>query len=285
MSNNNITNMHHYFNLGYYDFLDKPKDLNEILADVDRDYQTIFNEKHQAITKYDYSEIKTTWLEDVSSHVLEGTVQYPGLIMGVGNAHSLGTKGEIVMGFSFDYVTGLPYLPGSSLKGILKDKFQYGEYILDLLKNINGLKVDLPTDEIEKEFYISNVVKAIIQDMFGDEYAPGKDIFMDSYVQLHDNSKEMLKMDYLAPHKQDKDAKSLFEVNILTMLRVAPKTKIKLNFILRQSNITVKTKEGNVILSDYAFSPEHKLELFKQILTDFGIGAKTNVGYGNLVFK
>ena len=105
-------------------------------------------------------------------------------------------------------------------------------------------------------------------------------------------------MDYLAPHNQemnktsDQETKSnpdkkkkLFDVNVLTMLRVAPGAKINLNFILKDSVIEpVKKENGVVVLNGFNFTKELKLELFKQILTDFGIGAKTNVGYGNLVF-
>lgn len=36
----------------------------------------------------------------------------------------------------------------------------------------------------------------------------------------------------------------------------------------------------NFNLKDRILKPYEKLDLFKQIIVDFGIGAKTNVGYG-----
>ena len=36
----------------------------------------------------------------------------------------------------FDYVTGLPYLPGSSLKGILRFGFRQEEYIHEVVKDV-----------------------------------------------------------------------------------------------------------------------------------------------------
>lgn len=49
---------------------------------------------------------------------------YPGLLIGLGNSHNLALEGAVKCGFSFDYTTGLPYLPGSSLKGVLRSYFR-----------------------------------------------------------------------------------------------------------------------------------------------------------------
>ena len=53
------------------------------------------------------------------------TVCYPGLLVGIGNAHNAGVSSEeIAVGFSFDYVTGQPYVPGSTVKGVLRSHFK-----------------------------------------------------------------------------------------------------------------------------------------------------------------
>ena len=43
--------------------------------------------------------------------------QYPGLLIGTGNPHGAGDLGgsdeDVNIGFSFDYVSGQPYIPGS----------------------------------------------------------------------------------------------------------------------------------------------------------------------------
>ena len=314
MSEIRITNMHYYFHHDYYDFLEGKIERfknytlaqfssEELRENSDKKSPFIFEKKHIAITSYSYEGISSDWIknninENNMNYMqdLTGTVQYPGLLLGTGYTHSLGAKSEIVMGFSFDYVTGLPYLPGSSLKGILKDKFQYGEYILENLKNV--IKKDLSEDENKKNEEIDLIMKELIKAIFGDENVPGADVFMDSYIQSKEN-KNILKMDYLAPHNQemnktsDQETKSnpdkkkkLFDVNVLTMIRVAPDTKINLNFILKDSSIKeIKNKDGIIILNSFVLEKDVKLALFKQILSDFGIGAKTNVGYGNLVFE
>ena len=50
-------------------------------------------------------------------------VTYPGLLAGIGYPHDSQVKGPIDGGFFFDYVTGLPVIPGSTLKGVLRSCF------------------------------------------------------------------------------------------------------------------------------------------------------------------
>lgn len=276
MSNIMITNMHYYFHHGYYDFLDDEKFKNLTVEKL-KTASIDFNAKHEAMLQYNYSQFNNEWLNQIECDNVKGIVQYPGLVMGIGTSHEIGTTGEIAIGFSFDYVTGLPYLPGSSLKGILKDKFKYGEYIVSILKK---LKVYVPQDETKYELYL----KKLVQVLFGDEEDHGVDIFLDSYVEA---SKGILKLDYLAPHSRDVNKKdSIFSVNVLPMLRISPNKAIHLRFILKTSDVpALKDKENNIIVDGYTITKQQKLELFKQILRDFGIGAKTNVGYGNLEIK
>ena len=53
-------------------------------------------------------------------HSFELTTTYPGLVLGTGYSHETGTEGEFKLGFYFDWTTGLPVIPGSSVKGILR---------------------------------------------------------------------------------------------------------------------------------------------------------------------
>ena len=68
---------------------------------------------------------------------------YPGLLIGIGNTHEAGTRiggedaegAEIKLGFTLDYVTGLPVIPGSTVKGVLRCAFKrYRDYVADLLR-------------------------------------------------------------------------------------------------------------------------------------------------------
>src|SRR5690606_9438219 len=48
---------------------------------------------------------------------------YPGLLIGSGYQHESGGENEFKIGFFFDYTTGLPQIPGSSVKGVLRSSF------------------------------------------------------------------------------------------------------------------------------------------------------------------
>lgn len=58
---------------------------------------------------------------DSGGFALETT--YPGLLIGTGYSHETGTAGEFKLGFYFDHTSGLPVIPGSSIKGILRSAF------------------------------------------------------------------------------------------------------------------------------------------------------------------
>ena len=86
----------------------------------------IFNEFSKDQGRYIHFELKTT---------------YPGALIGSGLVHGVGDDHEIKIGFQFDYVSGLPYIPGSSVKGILRSMFGKADYIKE------KLNLDNITDE------------------------------------------------------------------------------------------------------------------------------------------
>ena len=174
---------------------------------------------------------------------------YPGLLLGSGNAHKLSSvEGQAILGFDFDYTSGLPIIRGSSIKGVLRSAFKHWEYIAE----ISNLKTK---DEVEN---------------LEDDIFENKDIFFDATIV---SSGKILVDDYLAPHKnskkiKDKDgdliADELCDPTPLRFIKVAPNVTFKFDFEL----------------SDGVISKEEKTILFAEILRDLGVGAKTNVGYG-----
>ena len=73
----------------------------------------------------------------------ELTTTYPGLLIGSGYNHEIGKmKDELKLGFFFDHTTGLPCIPGSSVKGVLRDacKKLDGNYILSIIEELEELK-------------------------------------------------------------------------------------------------------------------------------------------------
>lgn len=167
-------------------------------------------------------------------------VEYPGLMAGVGYPHAAGVEGEVCAGCSLDYVTGLPYIPGSSIKGLLRSAFKHKAYIKELLED----------EEAD--------IEAIEENIF-----ENSDIFLDSFP-VDGMCNGVLDIESITPH-HNTPLGALSEPIPLTFVKVKPDVIFEFRFILKGSDI---------------ITAEKKLELFKQIILDLGIGAKTNVGFG-----
>ncbi|MBO0581349.1 type III-B CRISPR module RAMP protein Cmr6 [Clostridium botulinum] len=221
-------------------------------------------------------------LEHIGEDKLLFNTTYPGLLVGSGLIHSIGEKGENKLGFEFDYTTGLPIIRGSSVKGLLRSVFDLlddkekknavVEYLKDIILN-NTEFDDKHKDEQLNVDYFKNLKEEIFEGISGDNKLPiyERDIFYESVIDFKETKKEhsgnkkiqILGQDYITPHK--------------TPL----KNPIPIKFIKLMPNIVLRFQFD---LKDGILKKEEKLALFKQILLDFGIGAKTNVGYGRLEF-
>lgn len=116
-----------------------------------------------------------------------------------------------------------------------------------------------------KDEYKGNNAEEVIADIF-DGQRDGKptpiydrDIFFDAVV-IEDNDGKLLETDAITPHSPN----GLKNPIPITFLKIAPGCRIEFRFKLVDS--ILKAKE--------------KLEIFKRIILSYGIGAKTNIGYG-----
>ena len=180
---------------------------------------------------------------------LKATTTYPGLIMGSGNAHALpGIEGQAILGFYFDYTTGLPVIPGPSIKGVLRSAFKCQEYIKELLSELH-LDDTIDIGKLELEIFGQrNESGSTIQ---------GKDIFFDATIT---SDGKILDDDYIAPHGSD----PLKNPTPLRFIKVVPNVNFRFDFELQ----------------DGILNKSEKAKLFQNILENLGLGAKTNVGYG-----
>lgn len=206
------------------------------------------------------------------------TTIYPGLLIGSGYNHEIGKqKDELKLGFFFDYTNGLPCIPGSSIKGVLRDACEKdkGNYIKSIIEDLadGGRKSEVKTeakkllaDKIDKVFERGKDSDFVMQVFVGkkdkDNYIAQKnhDIFFDAFpVESKNENGKFLANDYITHH-----ANPLKDPNPIQFLKVLPQVTFQFNFRL----------------TDECVTKEIKRELFKQILLDLGVGAKTNVGYG-----
>lgn len=181
-------------------------------------------------------------------HCFKMQVLYPGLVTGIGINHETKIEGEFKLGVHFDWTRGMPVIYGSSVKGVLRAYF--------------------------KEFYSPGEDQPGKEDAFNDIFEGkgisiyDRDIFFDAVIVGADGKGRILCPDSITPHG-DNPLKNPVPI---TFLKIAPGCKIEFRFKLHDS----------VIGDGKTLTAEQKKTLFEEILKTVGIGAKTNVGYGQL---
>ena len=234
-----MNNLNLMFNKTYYEKLGCPKE--ELEKDIEKKNKVIFGTVFDPDKDFVPCEIAG---EDEKFRLM---TTYPGILIGTGNPHGTGeADSDINTGFSFDYVTGQPYIPGSSVKGILRSYFETPEKrraIAQILKGIDG------TDRDDKQ------ILEIEKDIFD-----GRDVFLDAVVARGGYYGELVGPDYLTPHKSP-----VSDPLPIHIIKVIPNVVFEFRFIFSE---------------DGSLPRKTKTELFKAILMYFGAGAKTNTGYG-----
>ena len=259
---------------------------------------------HQKLFRLNLSEQKTELLkikesignELFSRKLIEFPLDttWPGLMVGLGYGHSTGikghdedkdaSKGEFKAGFYFDFTTGLPVLPGSTIKGILRSFFpcryktdeskrhKVSERLIDIVNKL-GIK---PTN-INISSWDENSIKNLEEIIF-DGKKEGKkisllkqDIFFEAIpIKAAENnvlrgniaekkSGVFLGEDTITPHKHP-----LKDPLPLRFLKILPGVTIQFQFLFNDEGIKTGDKE----------------KLFKELLIRFGIGAKSSSGFG-----
>ncbi len=214
---------------------------------------------------------------------------YPGLLIGSGYNHdykssSAEQKNEAYkIGFHFDFTTGMPVIPGSSIKGMLRSCFPQRsvkskkhlknqdskeDFIKSIIKDELGICCSVDIDALENE---------IFNGVYDSKPIPlyERDIFFDAVPVSVNNSKHQLfDDDYITPHiKADKsyEESMLLDPEPLKFLKVSPLVCYRFEFKLNKSRVCNE------------LTAEKKRILFKSLITTFGLGAKTNVGYGQFI--
>lgn len=177
---------------------------------------------------------------------------YPGLLIGSGYPHPKIKErdDDFQIGFYFDYTTGLPVIPGSSIKGVLRGAFRHPELIKELLDDKN-----LDIDDLDIEIFGQlDSTESVVA---------GKDVFFDAYlVGTDDSDGRIFVDDYITKHPEFEGSGSLNPVKFL-------KIRSEVSYCFQMH------------LKDGIINVESKKELFKKIILFMGVGAKTNVGYGH----
>lgn len=259
---------------------------NKLFINIKRDTKTTpFDAYYKAIfdkTLSGYTQIENP----VATNKFNLKTTYPGLLCGSGYTHDSNAKGDIKIGFYFDHTTGQPVIPGSSIKGVLKSVFenekdQTDQTSLDTIKFILEEVKKKCTDEQNKNAW-ENILKDIDieglkrlkEGIFGQQDAEGKDLFFDAVINIEKTgkSKKFLASDFITHHPDP-----LKNPTPLMFIKVLPGITFEFRFKLTDSTIEIKSNDG---VRKISLNANQKAQFFQEIILTLGVGAKTNVGYG-----
>lgn len=208
--------------------------------------------------------------------VVNMRVQAPGLLIGSGLAHGLpGSEEDVKTGLQFDYTSGLPVIPGSSVKGVIRsafptikeDKEQSNEADSEKLNYIKSLIADIP--EFSSLVLEDNDILELGNQMFnhGDIFADALLVGYGTRMKQQGPVNQVLAEDYITPHTGGPLAQPI----PIKIVKVAPGVTFAFCFKFNETKIGAKVVSASM-----------KKALCAAILQDLGVGAKTNVGYGVL---
>lgn len=255
------------FNKGYYRELENHLEMqngnifdrinNELIDSVLSNYKNEINVINKNFGNEEYFDLKTI---------------YPGLLIGTGSPHETGSLGEFKLGFHFDHTTGLPVIPSSSIKGKIRSAFDHPDYINSLIKKSEKGEGDLSenTDQLD-----INQIDELKNDIFEGKFIPNN-----AHTEIKDKRNSIYQRDIFFDAVIIKAEKRIFAEDFITPHKSEFKNPIPLKFIKISPGVTFRFRFR---LLDRKINKDSKLHLFKKIILDQGIGAKTNVGYGRLV--
>ncbi|MDR1631454.1 MAG: type III-B CRISPR module RAMP protein Cmr6 [Dysgonamonadaceae bacterium] len=242
-----MKNLHKLFYKDYF------KDVGFTVSDEEvKANKNILNAKNSELLN---SELKEIPAPDYVNQKFPLKISYPGLITGVGINHEAGIEGEFKLGVHFDYTRGMPVVYGSSVKGVLRS------YFVAFLLN-------------KKKDFDKKVARQFEDDVFEGKNKNGnkplyeRDIFFDAVIVKANAKGKILESDTLCPHGEN----PLKNPKPISFLKIASGVTMEFRFKLVKSEIDGKT-----------LSAEDKKQIFEEILKTVGVGAKTNVGYGQFV--
>lgn len=260
------------YNKRYWDTLEGQRD-------IEKKYTFKKIEKELTSKQLISDEGYLDWVDKSNSFVLKTT--YPGLLIGTGYLHEAPDQNDAIkIGFYFDYTSGMPMIPGSSVKGVLKSYFpstcgEISEYEQDVEK-INMAKTKLISEMLGNKLSTYQDIKKLSDSIFGksseeEGICTQQDIFFDAtiYCRGNDNKKQILGKDYITPHKNPTK-----NPTPISMLKILPSVEICFRFDAKDS--IIQCQDGRTV----KITINDKMSLFKSLLLFGGVGAKTNVGYG-----
>jgi CRISPR-associated protein Cmr6 len=226
------------------------------------------------------------------------------LVVGLGAGHVLETS------LTLHHIFGIPYIPASALKGVVR-MVSFWEIVENNKNNVKDIEKYIK--ELQEQLYDNELSgsdsEKILKHklLFGAKNFKGLLVFLDAYPEIQ-NNQQIFELDVMTPHYQGYYTKNQVpgdweNPNPIVFLTVKKGItfcfnvlfdKYRAEEILRDDEFPKKAKEiikewidnlsklsvgAEEILRDDEF-PKNVKKWVEDALTEFGIGAKTRLGYG-----
>jgi len=218
------------------------------------------------------------------------------LVVGLGGEHVLETS------LTLHHIFGIPYIPATAFKGVVR---MVSFWEIAQKRNISA---DKEIEELQKQLYDNEIADSEDEDflrhklLFGTQNFKGLLFFLDAYPEIH-NNQEIFDVDVMNPHyskyytqgeppaeEPPADWENPNPIVFLTLKKGIPFCfnvlfdEFRAKEILNEYNDSPETKKIPTILNNW-FTNLSKLtdlvkEWIKTALEEYGVGAKTRVGYG-----
>lgn len=188
----------------------------------------------------------------------------------------LGGKGALEIGITLDKVTGLPFVPGSALKGLCRS------YALYTLAEKYGVPIEKEAfasfdEELTSGKYDSEDLARTYHRAFGTQEGAGVLVFFDAVVAALPPGNPLFALDVMTPHfpkyytSSGKDSPADNDSpNPVNFIAVAHRTTFAFAVGVRAGVQHADTQDVLAVASGW----------LQTALQDFGVGSKTAAGYG-----
>jgi len=212
------------------------------------------------------------------------------LVVGLGSGHVLETS------LTLHHIFGIPYIPGSALKGVVRMVSFW-----EIAKN-RGLKDDKDIEKLQEQLYDKELSDTDNDDilkhklLFGAQDFKGLLVFLDAYPEINE-TQQIFELDVMTPHYQSYytknqppgDWENPNPIPFLTVKKginfcfnvLFDKFRAKEILTLKDDEFPEKAKE--IIkewLNDFSKLSQDVKNWLESALREFGVGAKTRLGYG-----
>lgn len=258
---------------------------------LDEESKKIFLEKF--IEKSSYSFNKNTLMNYINSLISELEKQnyktiynkslptFSTLICGLGSTSVLETS------ITLHHIWGVPYIPGSSLKGVCRT--------VAFWKLVESKKIkEEKWNDFQNQFYgnlnLEDNEMLVYQLLFGAQDFRGLLLFLDVYPNLL-NDKTPFRLDIMNPHYQDYYGNDSGKTpgdweNPVPIYFLTVKEGVSFQFTIlfddyRWEKVKEKWDKAKNKVEEIVNNNKFFEEILKEALSFYGLGSKTRLGYGS----